>query len=83
MAIRWIYNNIRRLTSRPLHFFVDIVAALSVVYAVFLLLWGLNYYRVPLHQTLDLDIDYTTEELISTTQKLIEKSNRIPLLLGV
>ena len=82
LAIRWIFKNIKRLISEPVRFFIDIVATLSVVYAVFLLLWGLNYYRVPLHQTLDLDIDYTTEELISTTQRLIEKSNKMHRELG-
>jgi hypothetical protein len=49
---------------------------------MFNILWGLNYYRQPLHQTLNLDYEYTTEELIQTTQRLIAKSNDLHRQLG-
>jgi len=82
IALRWIYKNIRRLRFEPVRFFIDIAATVSLVYFVFHLLWGLNYYRQPLHQTLALDYDYTTEELISTTKRLITKSNELHRALG-
>jgi hypothetical protein len=82
LALRWIYKNIRVLTSRPLHFFLDITATLSIVYFVFNILWGFNYYRVPLHQSLNLKTDYTTEQLVSTTKRLIAKSNELHRYLG-
>ena len=82
IAIRWLFKNVKRLTSRPLHFFLDIAATLSIVYFVFNILWGFNYYRVPLYQSLDLKTDYTTEQLISTTKRLIEKSNEMHRYLG-
>lgn len=82
LAIRWLYKNIRRLTIEPLHFFLDITATVSLVYFVFHLLWGLNYYRQPLHKTLELDYEYTTEELIETTKRLISKSNHLHRDLG-
>lgn len=82
LALRWIYKNLKRLTTEPVWFFVDITAAVSIVYFVFLLLWGLNYYRVPLHKTLNINTDYTTEQLISTTQRLIIKSNDLHRKLG-
>ena len=70
LALRWMYKNRKRIRKDTLHYFIDIVATFSIVYFVFNLLWGLNYYRVPLHQTLNLNTDYTTEQLISTTKRL-------------
>jgi hypothetical protein len=46
------------------------------------MLWGLNYYRQPLHESIGIDYKYTTEELVSTTQRLIEKSNALHRELG-
>jgi len=82
LAIRWIYLNILRVRYEPVKFVIDITATVSIVYFVFHLLWGLNYYRLPLHKSLDLDRDYTTEELISTTERLIAKSNEMHRELG-
>ncbi|MEM7185399.1 MAG: DUF3810 domain-containing protein [Bacteroidota bacterium] len=80
--IRWLYKNVRRARKIPRRVALEIVASLSVIYCVFNLMWGLNYYRVPLHQTLELDRDYTTEELIATTERLIEKANAMHRQLG-
>lgn len=82
LALRWIYKNVRRISYEPLRFFLDITATLSIVYFVFNILWGLNYYRLPLHKTLDLKTEYTTEQLISTTERLIAKSNEMHRQLG-
>tara|TARA_B110000285_G_scaffold38137_2_gene41389 strand:- start:4190 stop:5185 length:996 start_codon:yes stop_codon:yes gene_type:complete len=82
LAIRWLYKNVRRLTFEPVRFFVDILATLSIVYFVFNLLWGFNYYRVPLYKTLNIKTDYTTEQLISITERLISKSNAMHRNLG-
>ena len=43
---------------------------------------GLNYHRMPLHKTLGLERDYTTERLITTTERLIIKSNELHRVLG-
>lgn len=82
MALWWLAKNIRRLWERPVWFFVDVAANVSVIYLLFNLMWGLNYLRPPLHQTLDLENDYTTEELFRTTLRLISKSNEIHRALG-
>ena len=82
MLGRWLYKNVRRVRSEPVLFVVDITATLSIIYFVFNMIWGLNYYRVPLHQTLELDRDYSTEELISTTERLIVKANQLHRKLG-
>ncbi len=82
VAIRWIYKNFKRLRTQPVRFLLDITATVSVVYFLFHILWGLNYYRLPLHQSLGLESDYSKEQLISTTRKLIEKSNQMHRQLG-
>ncbi len=56
---------------------LEIGSNLAIIYAVFHLFWGLNYYRLPLHRVLVLDDTYTTEELIRVTEKLISQANEI------
>ena len=82
LALRWLYLNIRRLRFEPISFIVDIVATVSIVYFMFHALWGFNYYRLPLHKSLGLDAEYTTEELVATTKRLIDKSNAMHRELG-
>ena len=82
LFIRWLYKNIRKVIKEPVHFVLDITATLSIIYFVFHVMWGLNYYRVPLNETLGLEREYTTEELISTTERLIAKSNELHRQLG-
>jgi hypothetical protein len=74
-GVRWLYKNRKRLRKDTKQWFIDVFAAVSVVYFAFHLFWGLNYYRLPLHKSLDLKHNYTTEQLILVTEKLIEKSN--------
>ncbi|MFT4698781.1 MAG: hypothetical protein ACI9SJ_001938 [Flavobacteriaceae bacterium] len=82
IAVRWLYKNRKRIRTDIVSYILDITATLSIVYFVFNLLWGFNYYRVPLHKTLNLETDYTTEQLISTTKRFIEKSNELHRTLG-
>jgi len=37
----------------------------------------MNYYRLPIHKSLNIKDSYTTEELYAFTERLIEKSNKI------
>ncbi|RDK85548.1 DUF3810 domain-containing protein [Marinirhabdus gelatinilytica] len=82
LALRWLYKNVKRLRYEPVKFVVDIAATVSLVYFFFNLLWGFNYYRMPLHKTLGLERDYTTEQLLATTKRLIAKSNALHRELG-
>lgn len=74
-AARWVYKNRKQLRKNTKQWFVNVFAALSIIYFAFHLLWGLNYYRLPLHKNLNLNRDYTTDQLVFVTKKLIEKSN--------
>lgn len=79
LLIRWIAIRIQTRFRNPRPWIVEALATLSVIYACFHIFWGFNYYRVPLHQALEIDHDYTTEELILLTETLIKKSNEIQL----
>ena len=81
MILRWLYKNARRLTRDTKQWLVDVFAAVSVVYFAFHILWGMNYYRLPLHENLGLESEYTTEELIDVTRSLIAASNHAHLKL--
>ncbi|WP_142783521.1 DUF3810 domain-containing protein [Changchengzhania lutea] len=73
--IRWFYKNRKRLRKDTKRWFVDVLAAAAVIYFAFHILWGFNYYRLPLHASLGLQADYTTEQLVNVTNKLIIRAN--------
>lgn len=73
----WFYKNRKRLRKDTKHWLIDIISVFAIVYFLFHLFWGFNYYRLPLHKNLNIKNDYTTEQLIFVTKKLIEKSNKI------
>lgn len=51
---------------------------ISVLFFVFHLNWGLNYFRQPVYKTLNFEIEkYTANELVDFTEKLITKINQI------
>ncbi|KJD33374.1 amino acid permease [Tamlana nanhaiensis] len=77
--IRWVFKNRKRVFKDTKNWLVDVFAAVAVLYFAFHLFWGLNYYRLPLHRNLNLEADYTTEQLVLVTEKLIEKSNAVHL----
>jgi len=81
-ALRWIYKNFMRLRSEPLQFLLDITASVSIIYFLFHILWGLNYYRMPLHKSIGIANDYTTEELVQMTERFIKKANQMHRELG-
>lgn len=63
-----------------LHFWKSItncIAALAVLHLTFYLSWGLNYFRIPLKKTLELDENFTTLELLSLAEKLALDSNKL------
>lgn len=75
--IRWAYINRKRITKATKAWLIDVFSAVSLLYFTFHLFWGMNYYRLPLDKTLELKNTYTTDELITATQKLIKESNAI------
>ncbi|MEY8848882.1 DUF3810 domain-containing protein [Psychroserpens sp. XS_ASV72] len=78
-VIRWVFLNRKRIIKDTKKWFLDVLSAVSIGYFAFHLLWAFNYYRLPLHESLSLDKDYSTQELIELTEKLTTKVNKIHL----
>ncbi|MFD2727373.1 DUF3810 domain-containing protein [Hyunsoonleella rubra] len=76
-GLRWLYKNRWRLQKDLKNWCIDVLAAFSIFYFAFHLFWGMNYHRLPLHTSLGLEKDYTTEQLIQVTETLINKSNAL------
>lgn len=76
-GIRWFIVNRKRIFKDTKMWLTDIFYMVSLVYFAFHLLWAMNYYRQPLHKNLVLKSEYTTEQLVEVTKKLIKKSNEI------
>lgn len=83
LMIRSSYYLIKNKFKYWKPFLIRTVALASIIYFAFYMLWGLNYYRLPLHQALHIDKDYTTEELVALTEKLILRSNVLHKKLAV
>lgn len=77
LLVRWIIIRVKTKFRLWKIWSVDALATLSIIYLMFQLFWGLNYYRLPLHESLGIDDDYTDEELVSYTKLLIEQSNAL------
>ncbi|MGL2963620.1 DUF3810 domain-containing protein [Flavobacterium sp. RSB2_4_14] len=73
-CLYWFYKN------RQLHWkskFWSVLSFLSVFYFFFHLLWAFNYYREPLFEKMNIQRDYSDEDLFAFTKKLITKTNEI------
>lgn len=73
-GIYWLYK------SRKLHWKQKLLKAvnfLSLFYFLFHFFWGLNYYRVPLFEKMNINREYSDEDLFAFTEKLITKTNAL------
>ncbi|MFO7744393.1 MAG: DUF3810 domain-containing protein [Psychroflexus sp.] len=77
IMLMWVFRlfktKFRRMRTRLL----EALAFVSLIYFLFHLFWGFNYYRLPLHQSLGISTDYTKEELHEFTCDLIQKTNAL------
>lgn len=76
-AIRSLYKTLRHFWSNTWFKIKGILATISVVYGTFYLLWGLNYFRLPLEQQLGISTEYSTEELLDLTGRMVSYINAI------
>ena len=56
---------------------LKIINVLSVAYFLFHFLWAFNYYRVPLFEKMNIQREYSDEDLYRFTEKLIAKTNKV------
>lgn len=80
-GILWItYKAITRRISydRIFGYAKNVLIAFSVIYFLFNILWGLNYYRLPFSQIANIDIrPATVQELAALCDDLIDKTNEL------
>lgn len=78
LIVRLIIH-IRKITVRKtVYFFLKLISAASVIYFLFVVLWGLNYYRQPLYMTLGYkDQSPTKQELVEVLTDQINQINKI------
>ncbi|WP_247716395.1 DUF3810 domain-containing protein [Sinomicrobium weinanense] len=79
LILRFLFLNLRSVLRKPWYFFREVLIVISFAYFAFHVFWGMNYYRPPLHRSLDMDSTYTTEELVDFTKSLIARTNAIQL----
>lgn len=77
LAIRYVYKHWLEIRTYPFRFLKNIVFILSIAYFTFHLLWGFNYYRLPISQKFNLSEKHTDDELLELAEALIVKSNEL------
>ncbi len=77
LIIRFFILKSKSAIKQPKEFLIKIFIFISFLYFTFHLLWGMNYYRLPMHEKLNLSDSYSKQELINFTERLVNKTNEI------
>ena len=56
---------------------LKVLSGFSIFYFFFHVLWAMNYYRVPLFEKMNIQREYSDEDLYAFTEKLIAKTNEV------
>lgn len=73
-CIYWLYKNWKTSWKQK---GLAILSFLSVFYFLFHFFWAMNYYREPLFEKMNIRKEYSDNDLIVFTEKLIQKTNEI------
>ena len=73
-CLYWVYKNWKLSWKQK---GLTILSFLSVVYFMFHVLWAMNYYRVPLFEKMNIEREYSEEDLFAFTEKILAKTNEI------
>lgn len=79
LLLRWFWKNKSTLLHQWKNNLVSLLSILSVFYFLFHFMWAFNYYRMPLFEKMKIEREYTQEDLLDFTQKLISKTNSVQL----
>ncbi|WP_139957817.1 DUF3810 domain-containing protein [Flavicella sediminum] len=80
LILRFFYIVIRDKFSEIRRYLLAIGATFSILYFLFQLSWGMNYYRVPLATQLHIEsTSYSDEQLNKFTGKLVKELNALHL----
>ncbi|PZR20972.1 MAG: DUF3810 domain-containing protein [Flavobacterium psychrophilum] len=81
LALRWLWKTRKTWRKNYKDNILKMLSAFSVFYFLFHLLWAMNYHRVPLNEKMGIEKEYTPEELVAFTKRIIEKTNAIHRLI--
>ena len=79
LVFKWLYDNRIGFFKNWKTNLLSILSFFSIVYFLFHFLWGINYYRIPLHEKIGIEKEYTKLQLQNLTLKLIAKTNHLQL----
>ena len=76
----FLYNCYRYFKYKKQNFkwlFFNLIILVSLIHFFFYMSWGLNYFRIPLHQKLNYTLDYTEESLTKTLLYHLDQTHRL------
>ncbi len=77
MILRWLWNNKAGVITLSRKRYYLIFTTLNIILFTFHLLWGFNYYRLPLNERLEIASDYSDEDLEKVTTYFIAEANTL------
>lgn len=78
LFVRFIYVMIRDKFNDPRNYFFAAASTVSILFFFFYMNWGLNYYRIPLAERLEIKSQsYSTEDLLVFMEKTTSQINAI------
>lgn len=75
--IRWFWKVRKTWKNNWKNYFLRIISCFSIFYFLFHTLWAFNYYRIPLFEKMKIEREYSDDDLLVFTKKLILKTNEI------
>ena len=81
LLVKWIVKNRKGFLKNWKANGLKFLSILSVFYFFFHFLWGMNYYRIPLHEKLKINKEYELTDLEALTEKMILKSNELQVII--
>ncbi|MEO0572987.1 MAG: DUF3810 domain-containing protein [Bacteroidota bacterium] len=80
-VVRYLYLYGKTIWKIPKKVLLDLGCVLSIAYFIFHLSWGMNYYRLPINEKMNFEVEYTKEDLLNFTFKMVETTNRLHIQL--
>lgn len=77
LYVSWSLGRLFKRKIKTYSLFINLLACISLLSLLFHAHWGLNYYRVPLHEKLNYTNEYNLNELEQTLELMIQSTNRL------
>ena len=81
LLIKWFWDQRKTWRTSWKNNSLQLLSFFSLFYFLFHVLWALNYYRQPLYEKMGIKKEYTNDDLLDFTKKLIIKTNDIHQLI--